>query len=250
MSRLFNRPLLPLFWREIESLFFSPLAYIVLTIFLVLNGFSFYFALEVANGVVDDTIAMFLGDSMLFWLCLLVVPPLVTMRLVSEERRSGQLEVLLTAPVRDGEVILAKFLGALVFQAFLWAPTLIYIVIIRNYGALPDPGQIFTIYLGIGFATALLTALGLLFSTITDNQIVAAVGSLTLNLLLLLMPLMADTVSLVAVGPLVKQISMMDHFRTTFSRGLLDSGVVTFYVAGTIGVLVIASRSLEARRWR
>ena len=245
-----NRPLLPLFWREIESLFFSPLAYIVLTIFLVLNGFSFYYALEASNGVVDDTIALFLGDSPLFWLCMVVVPPLVTMRLVAEERRTGQLEVLLTAPVRDGEVILAKFLGALVFQAFLWAPTLLYIAIIRNYGALPDPGQLLSSYLGIGCVTALLTALGLLFSTLTNNQIVAAVASLTCNLLLLMVPLMGGAVGFANLEPLLEHVSVTRHFGSTFSRGILDSATVVFYVASTGGLLVIASRSLELRRWR
>ena len=97
--------------------------------------------------------------------------------------------MLLTAPVRDGEVVAAKFLGALVFQAFLWAPTLLYVFIIRGYGAVPEAGQLVTSYLGIACATALLTAVGLLFSTRTTNQIVAAVGSITLNLLLVLLPL-------------------------------------------------------------
>ena len=230
--------------------FFSPLAYIVLTIFLVLNGFSFYSALELSTGVVDDTIALFFGDSPLFWLCLIVVPPLVTMRLVAEERRSGQLEVLLTAPVRDGEVIVAKFLGALVFQAFLWAPTLLYIAIIRNYGALPDPGQIFTSYLGIAAVTALLTALGLLFSTLTNNQIVAAVASLTCNLLLLLVPTMGDAVGFAALGRALEHVSITRHFAMSFSRGILDSATLVFYAATTIGLLVIATRSLELRRWR
>ena len=245
-----NRPLLPLFWREIESLFFSPLAYIVLTIFLVLNGFSFYYALESSNGVVDDTIALFFGDGLLFWLCLIVIPPLITMRLVAEERRSGQLEVLLTAPVRDGEVIIAKFLGALVFQLFLWAPTLIYIAIIRNYGALPDPGQIITSYLGIACVTALLTALGLLLSTITSNQLVAAIASLTLNLLIVILPAMATNVALAGIHPLLRHISITEHFANSFSRGILDSSVLTFYVASTLGLLVIATRTLELRRWR
>lgn len=245
-----SRPLLPLFWREIESLFFSPLAYIVLTIFLVLNGFSFYSALELSGGVVDDAIALFFGDSPLFWLCLVAVPPLVTMRLVAEERRSGQLEVLLTAPVRDGEVIVAKFLGALVFQAFLWAPTLVYVAIIRNYGALPDPGQILTSYLGIAAVTALLTALGLLFSTLTNNQIVAAVASLTCNLLLLLVPMMGSSVGFAALAPALEHVSMTQHFAGSFSRGILDSATLVFYGASTLGLLVIATRSLELRRWR
>lgn len=245
-----NRPLLPLFWREIESMFFSPLAYIVLTIFLVLNGFSFSVALAASNGVVEDTIAMFLGEGPLFWVCLVTVPPLVTMRLVAEERRSGQLEVLLTAPVRDGEVIIAKFLGAMVFQAFLWGPTLIYMAIIRNYGALPDPGQLFTSYVGIACVTSVLTALGLLLSTRTTNQIVAAVGSLTANLLIIMVPLMVDSLKYAALERVLTTLSPIAHFAGSFSRGILDSGHLMVYVAVTAGLLVLATRSLEARRWQ
>ena len=239
-----------LLWREVESLFFSPLAYIVLTVFLVLNGFSFYYALSASHGVVDDTVRIFLGEGPLFWVCLVMVPPLVTMRLVAEERRSGTLEVLLTAPVRDGEVVAAKFLGALVFQAFLWAPTLLYVFIIRGYGAVPEAGQLVTSYLGIACATALLTAVGLLFSTRTTNQIVAAVGSITLNLLLVLLPLVVTLVPGAPLGRALGGISMVGHFGASFGRGLVDSGHLVWYLAATLGLLVMATRSLEARRWR
>jgi ABC-2 type transport system permease protein len=242
--------LLPLLWRELESLFFSPLAYIVLTVFLVLSGFSFVVALAVNGGVVTDTIAYFLGDGPFFWACLLLVPPLVTMRLVSEERRAGTLEVLLTAPVRDGEVVLAKFLGAMVFQAFLWAPTLLYIRILRGYGALPDPGQVATSYLGIAAVTALLTAAGLFFSTRTSNQMVAAVAALTLNVVLLAAPLLVQGERFGLLGRALGTIAMTSHFGAAFSRGLLDTGVLAWYAAGTLGLLVLCTRSLEARRWR
>jgi ABC-2 type transport system permease protein len=245
-----SRRVLPLLWRELESLFFSPLAYIVLTVFLVLSGFSFVIALGSAHGVVEDTIAFFLGDGALFWVCLIAVPPLVTMRLVAEERRSGTLEVLLTAPVRDGEVILAKFLGALAFQAFLWAPTLIYVRILRGYGALPDTGQVFTSYVGIAAVTALLTAVGLLYSTRTSNQIVAAVASLTTNLLLLALPTLLAADRFAGLARAAEAISMTDHFRVAFSRGLVDTGILAWYAAATLGLLVLATRSLEARRWR
>jgi ABC-2 type transport system permease protein len=245
-----SRRVLTLLWRELEGLFFSPLAYIVLTVFLVLSGFSFVIALDNARGVVEDTIAVFLGDGALFWVCLITVPPLVTMRLVAEERRSGTLEVLLTAPVRDGEVILAKFLGALAFQAFLWAPTLLYIRILRGYGALPDPGQVFTAYVGIACVTALLTAIGLLYSTRTSNQIVAAVASLTTNLLLLAVPMLLAAERFAARGRAAEAISMTEHFRVSFSRGLVDTGILSWYAAGTLGALVLCTRSLEARRWR
>jgi len=244
------RRLLPLLWRELESLFFSPLAYIVLTVFLVLSGFSFVIALSVSLGVVSDTITLFLGQGMLFWVCLVAVPPLVTMRLVAEERRSGTLEVLLTAPVRDGEVIVAKFLGAMVFQAFLWAPTLIDIRILRGYGALPDAGQVLASCIGIACATALLTAVGLLFSTRTANQIVAAVGSLTFNLLFVGAPVMVDAERFGSLGRTLRTLSVVDHMSSSFGKGLLDTGVLAVYVAGTAGVLVMATRSLEARRWR
>jgi ABC-2 type transport system permease protein len=245
-----RRALLPLLWREIESLFFSPLAYIVLFIFLVLNGFSFIFALETANGVVSDTIAVFLGDGPLFWLSLMVIPPLVTMRLVAEERRSGLLEITLTAPVRDGEVILAKFIGAMVFQAFLWAPTLIYIAIIRNYGALPDPGQVVTSYVGIACVTSLLTAVGLAYSTITSNQIVAAVASMTTNVIVLIIPVLADARQYTALTRLLEPLSFFGHFSSSFNRGVLDSSILVFYAAATLGLLVLCTRSLEVRKWR
>jgi ABC-2 type transport system permease protein len=239
-----------LLWRELESLFFSPLAYIVLTVFLLLSGFSFVWAIKGSNGIVADTLAIFLGDGLMFWVLVTVVPALVTMRLVAEERRTGTLEVLLTAPVRDGEVIAGKFLGALVFQAFLWAPTLVYIRILRGYGALPDPGQLVTSYVGIVCVTALLSAVGLLFSTRTSNQIVAAVGSLSFNVLFLVVPALVHEERFGALQRMLAAVSMTEHFRGSFSRGLLDSGHLAFYVAATLGVLVMATRSLEARRWR
>jgi len=244
------RRLATLLWRELESLFFSPLAYIVLTVFLVLNGLAFLTALEMSGGVVSDTIALFLGDGILFWICLVVVPALVTMRLIAEERRAGTLEVLLTAPVRDGEVVVAKFLGALLFQAFLWMPTLLYVVIIRRYGALPDPGRLVTSYVGVACVTSLLTAIGLLFSTLSANQIVAAIGALTASLLLLFVPAMAGNARVAVVEHAARGISMFEHFRISFSRGLLDTGVLAWYAAATAGLLVLATRSLEARRWR
>lgn len=238
-----------LFWRELEGLFFSPLAYIVLTVFLALNGLGFDYALEASQGRVSDTLAIFFGDGPLFWVGLLIVPALVTMRLVAEERRTGVLEVTLTAPVRDGEVVLAKYLGAMAFQGFLWAPTLVYIAIIRNYGALPDVGRLMTAYVGVFAVTSLLTAMGLLFSTLTTNQIVAAVGSITANLLLVLTPVLLEVKQFTALRDVLATVSVVEHFAGSFGRGVLDSSILAFYVAGTAGLLVLASRSLELRKW-
>lgn len=236
--------------REIESLFYSPLAYIVLTIFLMLMGVSFQNSLHVSGGVVEDTVAIFLAEGAIFWLCLVLIPPLVTMRLVSEERRSGQLEVMLTAPVRESEVILAKFLGAMVFQSFLWAPTLIHVLILRNYGALPSLGQLASLYVGIFSVTALFSALGLLLSTLTTNQIVAAVGAITLNMLLIALPAFAAELRMQSLDLAARNVSIVEHFSSGFSRGILDTSALVFYGAGTAALLVVATRSLEARKWR
>lgn len=239
-----------LLWRELESLFFSPLAYIVLTVSLLLNGVSFLSALTVSGGVVEDTVRWFFGDGPLFWVSILMIPALVTMRLVAEERRAGTLEVLLTAPVRDGEVIVAKFLGALAFQGFLWAPTLVYVVILRQYGALPDPGQLVTLAVGVACVTSLLTAIGLLFSTRTSNQLVAAVGAIVANVLLFVVPLMIPELQAEGWTRAAAAVSMVEHFARSFGRGLLDTGILAWYASATIALLIIATRSLEARRWR
>ena len=236
--------------REIESLFYSPLAYIVLTIFLVLMGVNFQSSLDISGGVVEDTVAFFLAQGPIFWLSLVLIPPLVTMRLVSEERRSGQLEVMLTAPVREGEVILAKFLGALVFQAFLWAPTLVHVLLLRNYGALPSTGQLATTYIGILAVTSLFSALGLLLSTLTKNQIVAAVGAITLNMLIVALPAFAAELHVSSVDRMMSELSIVEHFGSGFSRGILDTAALVFYAADTGALLLVASRSLEARKWR
>ena len=111
-------------------------------------------------------------------------------------------------------------------------------------------GRHITSYVGIAAATALLTAVGLLFSTRTSNQIVAAVGSLTFNVLFLVLPALVAEERFGLLARIVSAVSIADHFSTAFSRGLLDSGQLAFYVAATIGVLVLASRSLEARRWQ
>ncbi len=239
-----------LLWRELESLFFAPMAYIILTILLVLNGVSFTYALQASDGNVTDTVRIFFGDGPLFWVCLMMVPALVTMRLVAEEKRSGTLEVLLTAPVRDREVIIAKFLGAMIFQVFLWAPTLIYVLILRRYGALPDSGQLGTAYLGTGCVTMILTAGGLLFSTLSGNQIVSALSSLVFGVLLLVVPLMIPSLQVSFLTGVAEVVSPVGHFQSSFSRGLLDTSVLTFYVASTLALLVLAWRSLEVRRWR
>jgi len=121
------------FLRELRAYFFSPLAYGVMTLLLLVNGGVFWVIVSFLNdprAQFGAPLQLFFGQTIFFWLVLLFVAPVLTMRLISEERRSGTIEVLMTAPVTEGQVIVGKYLAALVFYVFLWAPTLDYELIV------------------------------------------------------------------------------------------------------------------------
>ena len=241
---------LTLTWREIESSFYSPLSYIVLTMFLVLNGFSFYMALPDVQGNVSDAVRSFLGLNIVFWLGALFIPPIITMRLLAEEKRSGTIELLMTAPVSDVQVVLSKYFGAMAFYLFLWAPSLLYIIIIKRFGGIPDNGVIIASYTGIFLLGSSLISVGLFTSSLSDNQIVAAVTALVLNLLIFFVPMLSLVVEWSPVRHVLDQLWIWKHFLETFSKGVIDSFHLVFYLGLTVFFLFLAVRSLEARKWR
>jgi ABC-2 type transport system permease protein len=242
--------LLTLVWKEIESNFYSPLSYIVLTLFLVLNGYSFLIALPTVQWNVSDAISYFLGISWLGWLCMLFIPPLITMRLLSEEKKSGTIEMLMTAPVSETQVVLAKFLSAFFFYVFLWAPSLIYIIIIKRYGAIPDNGVIIASYTGIFLLGASFIALGVFTSSLSGNQFVGAITALVGNLLIFFIPLISQVIKWEAMQRTLQQLWVLSHFEDSFSKGIVDSFHLVFYLGLTVFFLFLAVRSLEARKWR
>lgn len=249
MKRFLNNTLI-LTLREIESAFYSPLSFIVLTMFLILNGFSFYVALPDAQGNVSNAVSQFLGLNMLFWLTALFIPPLMTMRLLAEEKRSGTIELLMTAPVSDLQVVLAKYFGAMIFYAFLWLPSLLYLILIKQYGGIPDNGIILASYGGIFLLASSLLSLGIFTSALTSNQIVAAVVALVLNLMIFFVPMLSMVVQWDAARQVLSQLWVWQHFRETFSKGILDSFHVVFYGGLTVFFLFLAVRTLETRKWQ
>ena len=241
---------LTLIWREIEANFYSPLSYIVLTMFLLLNGYSFYISIPDAGGNVSDAIRFFLGLSWMSWLASIFIPPLITMRLVAEEKKSGTIELLMTAPVTETQVVVAKYIGALFFYIFLWSPSLLYIVIIKRYGAIPDNGVILSSYAGIFLLGSSFIALGVLTSTLSGNQIVAAITALILNLLIFFIPLLSQVIEWDAMRRVLQDLWVLGHFEFSFSKGVIDSFHVVFYAGLTAFFLFLAVRSLEARKWQ
>ncbi|MSR48127.1 MAG: hypothetical protein EXS13_13890 [Planctomycetes bacterium] len=236
--------------REVESLYLTPIHYIVLTVALVFNGVSFYFALQLSQGNVEETVRLFFGESPLVWLVLVLVPPLLTMRQFAEERRSGTLEMLLTAPVSEIEVVLAKFLAGLAFYLSIWVPSLLYLAIAKSYGAIPDIGPLATSYLGIMLLGALFTAAGLFASSLTQTQILAALLATVFNLLILLVPFLSAFTGIETIERFFVEMSIARHFGDSFSKGLIDVGHVSFYVVLSGVFLFWTVRSLESQRWR
>src|SRR3954451_19084446 len=137
------RKFFTLLGREVRSYFYSPVAYIVLLFFLLLSGVDFYFQLSFMNGrQVPYTVQEAFFNSVFFWFAFVLIFPLITMRLFSEEFKLGTIEPLMTAPVRDWEVVLAKFCGAGVFYLVLWTPTILYFLIFQFITKQPAPGSI------------------------------------------------------------------------------------------------------------
>lgn len=238
--------------RELRAYFFSPLGWVVLTGFLFIQGIGFLTILSYLNDprapAGTTPLDFFFGETLFFWIALLFVGPVITMRLLSEERRSGTIEVLMTSPVTETQVVLGKYLGALVFYAFLWLPTVVYVLLIDSYVDV-DWGPIGASYLGIFGIGALFLAAGLLASSVTRNQIVAAVLAFAL-LFVLFIPAFLD---MLVNQPLLKEVvsyaNLYQHM-DDFSRGVVDTRPLVFYLTATVLFLFLTTRALVARKWR
>src|SRR5258707_9608938 len=137
--------------RELSAFYFSPIAYVVLFFFLILNGLSFWFALALlSRGPSELTLIQAFFNTLFFWIAYLLVFPVITMRLFAEEFKLGTIETLMTAPVRDWEVVASKYLACLIFYLSLWLPSLLYFLIFRwlgNRSALGSSGQLLAPYI-------------------------------------------------------------------------------------------------------
>jgi len=166
--------------REIFSFFLSPIAYVTLVSWLFLCGVEFWllvgaFSQQAGGSASANPLSVFFGGSTLFYIRILVFPPILTMRLLAEEKSNGTIESLLTAPVSDVSVVLGKYIAALVFWATLWLPTLAYVWISAQTGeGVVDVGVVASSYLGVFSLGVFYMAVGLLMSAVARTQIAAA----------------------------------------------------------------------------
>lgn len=235
--------------RELRSYFFSPLAWVVATGFLFINGLWFQLILDYLNdpraqATMTPLQVFFSGFG--FWISLLFVGPVLTMRLLAEERRTGTLEMLLTAPVTEGRVVLGKFLGALLFYAFLWVPTLAYVAILARELPL-DWGPVGASYLGALGIGALYLSIGTFTSSLTRNQVIAAVAAFALTFLTFVPAFLDGLVNDPGVRDVVGYLNLLQHM-DEFGKGIVDTRRLVYYLTGTGLFLFLASRAVEAAK--
>jgi ABC-2 type transport system permease protein len=279
------RNVLAIAWREIRTYFTSPLAYVVIGVFLALSGYIFWahlvrfseLCLRFGNNpyflnqlnVNDMVIRPLFGSLGVIFLLMI---PVVSMRLLAEEKKSGTAELLFTCPVTSGQVILGKFLGAAFLLLVMIGVTLSYPLLILASNASPDMKPTLVGYLGILLMGLSFLSVGLLISSMTENQIIAAVGAFGAFLGLWVISWIADsaTVTLASMmnsitfglwekmhlglggptlGSLLNKISIIEHFQD-FRKGLLDTEHVVFYLSVVFFSLFLTQRVVDSQRWR
>ncbi len=228
--------------RELSAFLVTPMAYVIMAGFLVVLGL--FFALNVLYFSRQATLRpLFQTMYALF----LFVGPALTMRLLAEEQRTGTLELLLTAPVREVEVVLGKFLGGFGALVVLIVLSSFYPLLLSFFGP-PDRGPLLTGYLGALLFGAAAIALGLVASSLTQNQIVAWVVAFAIFLVLWAVDGLAGSVG-GAVGNVLNYLALFPHF-DGLSKGVLDSRDVIYFLSLTAAGLFTTTLFLEARRWR
>lgn len=250
----------PIFKKEMRLYFTSPIAWVILTIFTIITGYFFYsifayYTLASMQSMMNPMMAreMNVTDNVLrplfsnISVILLLLMPLVTMRLFAEERRSGTIELLLTYPVRDGAVLMGKYLAALAMYGVMLALTLVYPALVL-YFARVEWGVLATGYLGLLLMGATFLAVGVFASSLTENQIVASVITFGVLLIFWVIGWSADYAGGLW-GRVLSHISLLEHF-DSFAKGVLDTKDILYYVNFTIVALFLTLRSLEARRWK
>ncbi len=229
-------------WKEIQIYFSNPTAYIVGMMFLALSGF--FFARDLNDPFPQASLSNFFDGATII---LILMAPALTMRLMAEEQKLGTIELLLTSPVRDWEVVIGKYVASFIFLIATVALTLYYTILLYVFAS-PDPGPIYAGYLGLALYGGAALSIGLLCSTLTSNQIVAAVVAMGILLVMFFADLASGNISGTA-STVISELSIRSHF-DDFDRGVIDTKHVIYYLSVIAFFLFMSIRALESRRWR
>ena len=229
-------------WKEIQIYFTTPTAYIIGAMFLIYAGIMF--VLDITGQSPEASVRSFILPTSTFFILL---SPLLTMRLLAEEQKLGTLELLLTAPVRDWEVVVGKYLASVVILVATLALTAYYVIMIYSFGN-PDTGPLLSAYLGVVLYGAAALSVGLLASSLSSNQLVSSVVGMGTLLILTFIDELGSRLSGIP-AEILSNISMRSHFGD-FVRGIIDTGNIVYYISIIAIFLFLTIRSVETRRWR
>ena len=246
-----TRALWILWKREVGAILHSPIAWVLMTCMALINGFSFSQCVAyLGQGVKEFTVMQIYFYIFHFWFLLIILVPILTMRLFSEEYKTGTIEMLLTAPVRDGDVILSKFFGVLFFYLLLWIPSLLGLAIFQLVTKQAVP----VAWIPLGFSYLMVTLVGMMYlsiglfaSVLTRNQAVAAMISFTTIALLFFAGFLSYLVRDPGWREALSYIFTLEQLRS-FSAGLFDSRPVVFYLSGTVFFLILTRQVMAGRR--
>jgi ABC-2 type transport system permease protein len=256
------RNVLTIAGKEIRSYFASPVAYVLLAVYLALGGYFFFALLTAFNQTLalysmmrnPEMIARFNLNQMVLVpllhnmsVLLIFIVPALTMRMFPEEKRAGTYELLLTSPVRVGEIVLGKFLGGLVLVLLMVALSGMFGLLLTAYGN-PEIPMMLSGYLGLALMATAFLAIGTLISSFTENVVVAYVGSLFALLLLYTIGWLGETVQGVA-GAMVSYASITEHFQE-LTKGVIDTKDLVYFATLLLVALFVTQRSVESVRWR
>ena len=247
----------PLFKRELFAFFVTPLAWVLIVVFLLVQGMHFFLLVDHFATPVDVTsdetpLSAFFGNTVLLYLVLFMLVPPMTMRLFAEERRTGTIESLMTAPISNAAVVLAKYAAVLLVYVLMWAPTVLYVVILGRAAGRPgdlDWRAAAGAYLGVLLVGAAYLALGLCASALTRSQFLAMLWTALVLLVLFILGI-GEFVTRegTAMHEVCSHVSVWAHMND-FASGIVDSRRLVFYGTAILLPLFVATRAVDAWRW-
>ena len=246
------------FRKELFSYCISPVSWVIAFVFYLWRGFELRSVVAQFSAYrldQDQLPSASYGLPSTFWMVVLV-PGIVTMRTFAEERRTGSIETLMTAPVRDGGIVFGKWAAAAVFYALLWLPSVLVLHLLEYEPFLNTDlasGPVFAAYLGMFLLAGFLLAFGVFASSLTDNVLLAALLSMLFNFLLLqsaqtLARNLGELTQEYYVRELLDKLDVMRNFSEWFARGLIDTSQIAFYLGGIAFFLCLSGISLASRR--
>jgi ABC-2 type transport system permease protein len=253
------RNILAIFKRDLRGYFSSPIAYVIIGLFVSVTGIFFYLLLssfvqysyalmmQQQNAPLNVNLMMVRPFLLNLSVIILFIVPMITMRAFSEEKKSGTIELLLTAPLTNWQIISGKFLATYVLFLAMTGITFLYMIFLFLWGN-PEIGPILIGYLGLLFFGAALIATGNFISSLTENQIVAAVGTFAVAMFLWIIGFAADSAGK-ALGSVLGYLSIVEHFED-FSKGIFDTSHLVYYLSVVTVMLFLTFQSVESAKWR